>query len=238
MPGRAPAPDRRPRTPSRPGPRRSPDPRREWGRAVVGAGGSKPKGSQPSAISAVCSTALGPDRTQVDRDRLLHRLRKQLQGLPEPGPIRGSAAETRDPVAQAAPRVRAPPGRSRRTHGCAKPGVRNRPRASLRSPAAPRHQGRVGSARRTLRRASPRSSRSSPDSAPGIWNSPEPRATRSVTPLRWPSTDAASWPHASDTHTESSSSSSASRASSICSSKENHGQYARKRPARTLRSSH
>ena len=58
----------------------------------------------------------------------------------------------------------------------------------------------------------------------GIWNSPEPRPIRSVTALRWPSTVAASWPHASETHTESRPSRSACLASSICSSGEYQGQ--------------
>ena len=58
----------------------------------------------------------------------------------------------------------------------------------------------------------------------GIWNRPEPRPTRSVTALMWPSTVAASCPQASETHTESSPSRSAWRARSICSSGENQGQ--------------
>jgi hypothetical protein len=59
---------------------------------------------------------------------------------------------------------------------------------------------------------------------PGICIRPDPSATRSVTALRCPSTDTASWPHASATHTESSPASSAWRASATCSSGENQGQ--------------
>jgi hypothetical protein len=59
---------------------------------------------------------------------------------------------------------------------------------------------------------------------PGICISPDPSPTRSVTALRWPSTDAASWSHASATHTESSPASSAWRANATCSSGENQGQ--------------
>ena len=58
----------------------------------------------------------------------------------------------------------------------------------------------------------------------GIWNRPEPSAIRSVLPASSPSTDTASWPHASEIHTESRPSSSASTASSTCSSGENQGQ--------------
>ena len=59
---------------------------------------------------------------------------------------------------------------------------------------------------------------------PGICIRPEPSATRSVTAVRWPSTETASWPHASATHTESSPARSAWRAREICSSGENQGQ--------------
>ena len=61
----------------------------------------------------------------------------------------------------------------------------------------------------------------------GICMSPAPRSMRSVTALRCPSTETASCPHASATHSESSPARSAWRASSICSSGENQGQYAR-----------
>ena len=58
----------------------------------------------------------------------------------------------------------------------------------------------------------------------GIWKRPDPSPIRSVTALRWPSTVAASWPHASDTQRESSPSRSACFASATCSSNESQGQ--------------
>jgi hypothetical protein len=58
----------------------------------------------------------------------------------------------------------------------------------------------------------------------GICISAEPSSIRSVTAVRWPSTDTASWPQASATQTESRPARSACPASPICSSAENHGQ--------------
>ena len=58
----------------------------------------------------------------------------------------------------------------------------------------------------------------------GICMRAEPSPIRSVTAVMWPSTDTASWPHASATQTESRPASSACTASEICSSAENHGQ--------------
>ena len=58
----------------------------------------------------------------------------------------------------------------------------------------------------------------------GICISPEPSPIRSVRPASSPSTDTASCPQASEIHTESSPSSSASTASETCSSGENQGQ--------------
>ena len=60
----------------------------------------------------------------------------------------------------------------------------------------------------------------------------EPRPTRSVRPASSPSTETASWPHASLIQTESRPSSSAITESETCSSGENQGQYARKSPMR------
>ena len=58
----------------------------------------------------------------------------------------------------------------------------------------------------------------------GICISPDPSPIRSVTAVRWPSTETTSWPQASATHTESSPAASARRARSTCSSAENQGQ--------------
>ncbi len=58
----------------------------------------------------------------------------------------------------------------------------------------------------------------------GICSRPEPSAIRSVRPASSPSTDTASCPQASEIHTESSPSWSASTARSTCSSGENQGQ--------------
>ena len=58
----------------------------------------------------------------------------------------------------------------------------------------------------------------------GICIRPEPRPIRSVLPASSPSTETASWPHASATQAESSPRRSASTASSTCSAGVNHGQ--------------
>ncbi len=58
----------------------------------------------------------------------------------------------------------------------------------------------------------------------GICMRPEPSAIRFVLPASSPSTETASWPHASEIQIESSPSSSPRTASSTCSSREYHGQ--------------
>ena len=157
---------------------------------------------------------LRADRAEVDRDPLLHRLGQQLQRLAAPV---AAARGTRGPRARRV--LRASAARTISTYSRVRRdrAARTARRTSPRRPAGRTRRARAGSARRTARRASRRPSRSPPAARAGICNSPEPSATRSVLPASSPSTETASWPHASEIHTESSPSSSASTASSTCS---------------------
>ena len=114
---------------------------------------------------------LRPDRAEVDRDPLLHRLDQQLQRLAEAGALR-PAARTPRRGTPAAPRARARRARSRRTRACAPAAARTRRRASPRTPAARTRRGRAGSARRRGCPAWRRPSRSSPGCAPGSGTGP------------------------------------------------------------------
>ena len=170
--------------------------------------GSSMNGSQPSAICAGLLDRARADGAEVDRGSAPAPAWPAASAAGRARP--GAAACTRSPAYSSGPRGPAPRARSPRTRACARRAWRTG------TPYQPSDTCGPDTPRPSRKRPPERTSSVAAAIAvaagwrAGICIRPEPSATRSVRPASSPSTETASWPQASEIHTESSPSSSAS----------------------------